>query len=311
MIKGTSNVHAQQQSMQKRDAAEHTHTGWVAWYGFAVEFAPMFPATNLPLAEDATGAVVCLRAINRQSAAKQLMLAKHALAGSCITSSAARCCCLMCSEPIMLRIGQPKAKKTRHTKKNTSVRVRMVRGRAVDIAMVDYPGSDKGVKNLRKQPYLGMGALGDQLQSPGERAVAKDTRLLYEGAHESHVTATMMEERLETGSLLMEQTLELMATAAVHKSRFKHAVYKIRDLVKTNPDFGRELREVLDPVRAIIRTYEDDIREDDKYESSLPCLHDGDGQAASAGGGDAGNARAVGGKFKQETEHVVSNSRQR
>jgi len=62
-------------------------------------------------------------------------------------------------------------------------------------AMVDYPGSDNGVGNLQRIPYLGKRAIGDKLKSPGERAVARDTRLFYEGAHESHVIATMMEER--------------------------------------------------------------------------------------------------------------------
>jgi len=114
----------------------------------------------------------------------------------------------------------------------------------------------------------------------GESEAAKATRLLYEGAHESHVTATMMEERLETGGMLMEKTLGLMTAAAEHKINFKNAVYKIRELAQKHPDLGNELREILGPVRAIIRTYEDDVREDDDFESSLLRLRDNNGAAA-------------------------------
>jgi hypothetical protein len=159
---------------------------------------------------------------------------------------------------------------------------------------MSYPGSDKGVKDLKQQPFLGKRAIGDQLESPGERAVAKDTRLLYEGAHESHMTAVKMEERLETGSALMEQTLHLMTLAASHKAKFKDAVYEIRDLLKTNPDFGRELREVLGPVRAIIRTKESDVLEDDKYEDNIRRLD------VRVGGIGSGKAREIGSKVKSE-----------
>jgi len=94
------------------------------------------------------------------------------------------------------------------------------------------------------------------------------------------VTATMMEERLETGGMLMEQTLGLMTAATEHKINFKNAVYKIRELARKHPDLGNELREILGPVRAIIRTYEDDVREDDDFESSLLRLRDNNGAAA-------------------------------
>jgi len=146
-----------------------------------------------------------------------------------------------------------------------------------------YPGSYGAIAPLKQRQYAGKNPRGENSDDPellGESEAAKATRLLYEGAHESHVTATMMEERLETGAMLMEQTLELMTAAAVHKSHFKNAVYKIRQLAEKHPDFGNELREILGPVRAIIRTYKDDVREDDDFESSLLRPRDNDGAAA-------------------------------
>jgi len=170
-----------------------------------------------------------------------------------------------------------------------------------------YPGSYGAITPLKqKQQSAGANPRGnsDHPDLLGESEAAKATRLLYEGAHESHVTATMMEERLETGGMLMEQTLVLMTAAAEHKIHFKNAVYKIRELAEKHPDLGNELREILGPVRAIIRTYEDDVREDDDFESSLLRFRDNNG--AAAGGMsmmnviDNGGFRVLGEKDKRQ-----------
>jgi hypothetical protein len=146
-----------------------------------------------------------------------------------------------------------------------------------------YPGSYGAIAPLKQKKWVGVNPLGnsDHPDLLGESEAAKATRLLYEGAHESHVTATMMEERLETGGMLMEKTLVLMTAAAEHKIQFKNAVYKIRELAEKHPDLRNELREILGPVRAIIRTYKDDVREDDDFESSL--LRFRNGGAAACG----------------------------
>ena len=170
--------------------------------------------------------------------------------------------------------------------------------------MANYPGSEYGIKDLEKQPILGKPAIGDKLESPGERAVAKETRLLYEGAHESRMSAMKMDERLDIGGNLMEQTLGLMKSAAGHKTRFKNAVYEIRELVEANPDFGREVREILCPVRAIIRGDQVDVMEDDMY----VCNHrriEGENSVAAhavAAGVGSDKSRQVGSKVKPEVQ---------
>jgi len=106
----------------------------------------------------------------------------------------------------------------------------------------------------------------------------------------------------------------LMTLAASHKAKFKDAVYEIRDLVKTNPDFGRELREVLGPVRAIIRTTESDMLEDDEYEVNIRRLDDGHSAAAHAGGAGgigSGKAREIRSKVKSEGVEADVNHRKR
>jgi hypothetical protein len=128
-----------------------------------------------------------------------------------------------------------------------------------------YPGSTQGITSLKLLYHVGDAPVGD-VDVPGERATARAARLLHEGAHESLVTAKLMEERLRTGAEMMETTLNLMTEAAAHKSKFMDAVYKIRELVEDNPDFQGELRDVLAPVRAVIRADEDGVDEDDEYE---------------------------------------------
>lgn len=128
-----------------------------------------------------------------------------------------------------------------------------------------YPGSTQGITSLKLLYHVGDAPVGD-VDVPGERATARAARLLHEGAHESLVTAKLMEERLRTGAEMMETTLNLMTEAAAHKSKFMDAVYKIRELVEDNPDFEGELRDVLAPVRAVIRADEDGVNEDDEYE---------------------------------------------
>jgi hypothetical protein len=128
-----------------------------------------------------------------------------------------------------------------------------------------YPGSTQGITSLKLLYHVGDAPVGD-VDVPGERATARAARLLHEGAHESLVTAKLMEERLRTGAEMMETTLSLMTEAAAHKSKFMDAVYKIRELVEDNPDFEGELRDVLAPVRAVIRADEDGVNEDDEYE---------------------------------------------
>jgi hypothetical protein len=128
-----------------------------------------------------------------------------------------------------------------------------------------YPGSTQGITSLKLLYHVGDAPVGD-VDVPGERATARAARLLHEGAHESLVTAKLMEERLRTGAEMMETTLNLMTEAAAHKSKFMDAVYKIRELVEDNPDFQGELRDVLAPVRAVIRADEDGVNEDDEYE---------------------------------------------
>ena len=128
-----------------------------------------------------------------------------------------------------------------------------------------YPGSTQGITSLKLLYHVGDAPVGD-VDVPGERATARAARLLHEGAHESLVTAKLMEERLRTGAEMMETTLSLMTEAAAHKSKFMDAVYKIRELVEDNPDFQGELRDVLAPVRAVIRADEDGVDEDDEYE---------------------------------------------
>jgi len=160
----------------------------------------------------------------------------------------------------------------------------------------EYPGVEHGIKTLQILYHKGRLPEGEA-EVQGERPTARTVRLLYEGAHESIVTAKMMEERLRTGSELMGETLTLMEAAAGHKAVFKDTVYKIRELVETNPDFGRELRDILCPVRAVIRSDESEMREDDEYERDL---HRPAGRGVGGVGGvsDVGSSKAGGGNMK-------------
>ena len=129
----------------------------------------------------------------------------------------------------------------------------------------EYPLSNTDITSVRVLSSLHTLPVAD-VYVPGERPTARTTRLLHEGARESCITARLIEERLDRSVEMMATTLKVMKEAAEHKSNFKQVVYEIRELVKTNPDFGREVRDVLAPVRAVIRSNKDEVNEDDMYE---------------------------------------------
>ena len=142
----------------------------------------------------------------------------------------------------------------------------------------EYPLSHEDIVDVRNLHPLHQAAVGG-VDVPGERPMASTARLLHDGARESSITARLMEERLDSSASMMASTLLAMTKAAEHKSKFKETVYKIRELVKKNPDFGNELREVLAPVRAVIRSNQDEVHEDDMYERLFYRPVDGGGEA--------------------------------
>jgi len=172
-----------------------------------------------------------------------------------------------------------------------------------------YPGSQDDITKNSSLYKLDDPPVGN-VYVDGERPTATTVRLHHEGAHESLVTAKLMEERLKNCASMMQSTLYLMTQAAEHKSKFKEAVYKIRELVQTNPDFGRELRDVLAPVRAVIRSEQDEVDEDDKYERNYYRPVDGGGGAAMPLPGSAGVKAEAGAAVKAEAAAGVSDVRE-
>ena len=142
----------------------------------------------------------------------------------------------------------------------------------------EYPLSNTDITSVRVLSSLHTLPVGD-VDVPGERPMASTARLLHDGARESSITARLMEERLDNSASMMASTLLAMTKAAEHKSRFKQTVLKIRELVNKYPDIGRELRDVLAPVRAVIRSNQDEVHEDDMYERLFYRPVDGGGEA--------------------------------
>ena len=109
-----------------------------------------------------------------------------------------------------------------------------------------------------------------------------------------------MEERLDSSASMMASTLLAMTKAAEHKSKFKETVYKIRELVKKNPDFGNELREVLAPVRAVIRSTHEEVQEDDMHQRLYYRPGDEGGEAVVPFLGNAGVKAEAGVRDERE-----------
>jgi len=172
-----------------------------------------------------------------------------------------------------------------------------------------YPGSQEGITSQSALYNLDNPPVGN-VYVHGERPTATTVRLHHEGAHESLVTAKLMQERLKNCASRMESTLKMMTEAAQHKSKFKEAVYKIRELVQKNPDFGRELRDVLAPVRTVIRSDKDEVDEDDEYERLSYRPVDGGGGAAMPLLASAGVEAGAGAAVKAQEEAGVSDVRE-
>jgi len=125
LAKDKLNVYAQQQSINKKmyiaKWKKKGKTGWVAWYGFAMELALMSPAflfgasTSLPLAEEATCRVVCLREIVKAQPNSQCSQSMHWQAAALPPQPrSAPPCCPLNLTCLRSPIGQSNAEKT-HT----------------------------------------------------------------------------------------------------------------------------------------------------------------------------------------------------